>query len=300
MTPLTLPISKDEELITAVRSVLSRMSRHPSAIEVDVHAGHVFLRGPVLAGEEAPIREALKSLRGVTTIEDRLSVLQNSENRTQNSTDQFGYRPEFLQRSWSPLVRAVLGGVGAWLGYQAFKRKGSLRLVILGPSVALLARAITNLELAKVLGAAINPVIRMHRTIRIFSPVEDVFEFLGDFSNYSRFMSYVSDVKINDRGGLKWKIVGPAGTTLEWDAVMTAMLPGQKVAWKSVPNAVIATEGSLYLRPTSSDWTTLEVDLMYAPPAGALGYAVGHFLGFDPAQKIDQDLRVLKSLIENR
>ena len=47
------------------------------------------------------------------------------------------------------------------------------------------------------------------------------------------------------------------------------------------------------------DGTRLDIELSYAPPMGALGYAVAHFLGFDPRSKIDEDLLVMKSLIEH-
>ena len=185
------------------------------------------------------------------------------------------------------------------LGYQTLKNRGPTRILFFGPSIAFLGRAITNLEFAKIIGAVVNPVIRLRRTINISATVDEVYEFLGDFKNYSRFMSYVYEVNINEIGGLRWKILGPGGVPIEWNASLVAMLPGQKVAWKSVPNSIIAAEGSFYLRSTLSDWTQLEIELTYAPPAGALGYAVGHFLGYDPSQKIDEDIRVMKSLIEH-
>ncbi|MGZ3698569.1 MAG: SRPBCC family protein [Bdellovibrionota bacterium] len=204
-----------------------------------------------------------------------------------------------LQRSWSPSFRAATGALGLWIGYQAWKSKGPMRLLLLGPSVALLARSLTNVELAGIVAAVVNPVVRLRRTIDISAPVEEVYDFLKHFENYSRFMSYVQEVSVNERGGLHWKILGPARVPLQWDASIGAMLPGQKIAWASVPGSVIANEGTFLLRPTPTDSTRLEVELRYAPPAGTLGYAVGQFLGFDPGQKIDEDLKRLKFLVEN-
>ncbi len=43
-----------------------------------------------------------------------------------------------------------------------------------------------------------------------------------------------------------------------------------------------------------------EVELSYAPPIGAIGYAVARTLGFDPRLTIDQDLLVMKDLIEKQ
>jgi uncharacterized membrane protein len=128
--------------------------------------------------------------------------------------------------------------------------------------------------------------------------VDQVYGFWKDFSNFPKFMSYIRDVHVNEIGGLEWIAEGPRGVPVKWDAVVGAMTENQLISWKSSHNSLIANEGRISFSEDSGG-TRLGIELTYAPPAGALGYAVVRLLGFDPRQKIDQDLEVMRRLIES-
>jgi uncharacterized membrane protein len=137
----------------------------------------------------------------------------------------------------------------------------------------------------------------MRRSIDVTAPVEEVFEFWRNFSNYPKFMSFIQAVSVDDSGTLTWLAKTPGGVRLRWRTRVLAIQPNQKIIWKSIPGALIATEGIIQMRSTDFG-TRLEIELLYAPPAGALGYMVTSILGFDPRRHFEHDLLTMKRLIE--
>src|SRR4051812_26773749 len=111
-------------------------------------------------------------------------------------------------------------------------------------------------------------------------------------------MSYIRDVRVNDKGGLEWTAIGPGGWPVKWNATLGALDQDRLITWKSSPTSLITNEGKVSLSETAGS-TQVTIELTYAPPAGALGYAVVRLLGIDPRQKIDQDLVVMQRLIES-
>jgi uncharacterized membrane protein len=129
--------------------------------------------------------------------------------------------------------------------------------------------------------------------------VNYVYDFWKDFSNYPKFMSYIQDVHVNEKGGLEWTAVGPRRVAVKWDAVVGAMTENQLITWRSSPTSLIANEGRISMTEQAAG-TRLNIELTYALPAGALAHLMVRALGFDPRQRIDQDLEVMRKLIEEQ
>jgi uncharacterized membrane protein len=108
----------------------------------------------------------------------------------------------------------------------------------------------------------------------------------------------VEEVRVTGDGLSHWKVKGPAGMLLEWDAIITEQLPNRLLAWKSVEGASVANSGIVRFDPNADGTTRLEVKLSYNPPAGAMGHAVAALLGSDPKRQMDEDLMRVKTLIE--
>jgi uncharacterized membrane protein len=92
-----------------------------------------------------------------------------------------------------------------------------------------------------------------------------------------------------------WKVSGPLGKTVEWDAKIVEDLPGQKIAWASTGGDV-ANSGAVRFDDHGST-TGVEVSLAYDPPAGVLGDAVAKLFA-DPQSKVEKALASFKSTIE--
>ena len=111
-------------------------------------------------------------------------------------------------------------------------------------------------------------------------------------------MTNVLEVKsINDNLS-HWKVAGPAGVPVEWDAEVTRVEPGEMIAWKSVEGSTVANAGYVLFEPTDDGGTEVTVRISYNPPAGAIGHAIARAFGADPKSEMDADLMRMKTLLE--
>lgn len=63
----------DEQLHGRIRTKLGRLVDHPGEVNVDVHEGHVTLRGTASTAEIEEVTGAVSSMRGVEDLDNRLS-----------------------------------------------------------------------------------------------------------------------------------------------------------------------------------------------------------------------------------
>ena len=92
-----------------------------------------------------------------------------------------------------------------------------------------------------------------------------------------------------------WKVSGPLGKSVEWDAKIVEDLPGQKIAWASTDGSV-ANSGAVRFDDHGAS-TGVEVSLAYDPPAGVVGDAVAKLFA-DPQDKVEKALAAFKKTIE--
>jgi uncharacterized membrane protein len=292
----------DVILVERVRSRIGRAVSHPGAIEVSADGGRVTLRGPVLASEVNGLIGAVRRTRGVTDVENHLAVHQRAGDVSglQGPARRSGQRFESTPGLWSPGERLVGVGVGAALAGIGASRRDPLGTLVAAGGLILLARGLTNADPARLVGVGGGRAgIEFHKTITINAPVEEVFAFWTNVDNFPRFMAHVREVRDDGQGRSRWKVVGPAGTTVEWEAEITQLIPNRILAWKSVDGAAIRNIGVIHFEPAPNDGARLDIRLAYNPPAGALGHAVAALFGADPKRAMDEDLVRLKSLIED-
>jgi osmotically-inducible protein OsmY len=68
----------DGVLVERVRAQLGRTVKHAGAIRVEARDGAVVLSGPVLRGEVDPLLDAVRKVRGVTGIQNRLDAHESA------------------------------------------------------------------------------------------------------------------------------------------------------------------------------------------------------------------------------
>ena len=95
-----------------------------------------------------------------------------------------------------------------------------------------------------------------------------------------------------------WKVRGPFGKTVEWDARITEDVPNERIAWATVDSAdnTISTAGAVRF-DNHGDSTGIEVALQYDPPAGAAGELIAELFA-DPQKKVERALLAFKETIE--
>jgi uncharacterized membrane protein len=178
------------------------------------------------------------------------------------------------------------------------RKQGVLGLFGLLTGGALLVRATANMPLARWVGATSQNPIKIRKTLRVNAPVDRVFQLLAHYEKFPLFMRHVQHVHTHPDGRSHWIVAGPAGITVEWDAMTTRLEPNRLLAWCTVSNAAVRHAGTIRFEPRNGG-TRLEIQLTYSPPGGALGHGLARLFGGDPKTELDEDLLRLKSFLES-
>ena len=95
-----------------------------------------------------------------------------------------------------------------------------------------------------------------------------------------------------------WKVHGPLGKSIEWDAKIVEDVPATRIAWATIDSSGLDVKNSGVVRFDDHGGTTgVEVSLAYDPPAGVLGDAVAKLFA-DPQKKVEAALDAFKKTIE--
>jgi uncharacterized membrane protein len=111
-------------------------------------------------------------------------------------------------------------------------------------------------------------------------------------------MRNVRQVHTRPDGRSHWVVAGPAGVSVEWNAITTRLEPNRLLAWRTVSKAAVQHAGSIRFEPYNGG-TRLEIQLSYRPPGGVLGHELARLFGADPKTELDEDLLRLKSFLES-
>jgi uncharacterized membrane protein len=140
---------------------------------------------------------------------------------------------------------------------------------------------------------------QVHEAITINRPLAEVYHFWRQFENFPAFMSHIESVQTIGPGGSRLRAKGPAGVRVEWDAEITGDRENEWIAWRSIEGSAVQHSGSVrFEHAPGARGTELHVNLQYNPPAGVLGVTVARLFGDDPEQKIREDLRRFKQILE--
>ena len=296
--------ASDEKLVARVRSRLGRVVTHPHAIQVSAHDGQVVLAGPILRPEVGHLLHELRKVRGVRGIENRLEQHQPGSNvPSLQGPGRAPRAPELFQERWTPSLRvgaAALGAIAAAIGVTRIPRSRASGLGLTGVGSLLLARAVFDEPLRRFLGlGTTRRSVEIQKTITIEAPLEQVFAFFSNVERFPEFMDHIQKVTPTGDGRSHWKVRGPLGTSVEWDAEVTSYEPNHHIAWKSVDRAMIKQAGIVrFERALGGRSTRVDVHLCYNPIAGYLGHGIASLFKVDAKTSLDEDLLRLKSLLE--
>lgn len=134
--------------------------------------------------------------------------------------------------------------------------------------------------------------------IEVATPIDAVFKFWETLENLPQFMEHVQEVKTLAPGRTAWRVAGPLGTQVSWEAVTTRVRKNSEICWQSVPGSEVDNSGIVRFSPLPEGGTRIEVRLAYTPPAGKLGHAVASMFGVNPEQQIASDLKSLRTLLD--
>jgi uncharacterized membrane protein len=225
-----------------------------------------------------------------------------------------------LRRPDSPGVPVNVGRRERWISavaaaavtaYALRRRRG--RRLMLPIAGALLERAISGrCAVSQLLGRntalddPASPVtsvgrgegVRVDERIVLSRARSEVYRFWRNLENLPRFMDHLESVTVLDEERSHWVAKGPAGTRVEWDAVIHNEIPNELIAWRSLEGAEVDNAGSVHFSPTENGDTEVRVVLRYDPPAGRMGAVVAWLFGEEPSRQVAEDLRRLKQVVE--
>jgi uncharacterized membrane protein len=200
-------------------------------------------------------------------------------------------------------VASVVGGPLLTLYGLSRGRAGGAVLAAAGG--VLLYRGLTGrCPVYGALGLSSAPVLqsgplRVEKRVTINKPAGELYAFWRDFANLPRFMKHLKEVRVEGEDCSHWVAHGPAGTSVEWDAEITAERPDEMICWRSLPGAEVENEGCVRFEAAPGGrGTVVHVSFSYEPPAGALGAAVAALFAEEPNQQVEGDLRRFKNIVE--
>jgi uncharacterized membrane protein len=140
--------------------------------------------------------------------------------------------------------------------------------------------------------------IPVNKSIVVNAEPEELYQFWHDFEKLPRFMRHLESVKVEGERS-HWVAKGPAGSTVEWDAIVTEDRPNELIAWRSLEGSEVTNAGSVrFERAPGGRGTVVHVEIDYSPPGGAVGALVAKLFGEEPDGQLQTDLRRFKQVIE--
>lgn len=138
---------------------------------------------------------------------------------------------------------------------------------------------------------------RIEGTIEVDVPVAKAYDYWKNLENLPKFMSNVEDVTMTGPSASHWKVKGPLGTSVEFDAKTTQNRENEAIGWNT-EGGDVETSGQVRFQEVTPNRTRIEVQMNWAdPPGGKVGEVVtGMFAG--PKTMFEQDLRNFKDIIE--
>lgn len=141
--------------------------------------------------------------------------------------------------------------------------------------------------------------IEIKRAVTIDKPAQELYNYWRKLENLPNFMHHLERVEQTGDKSSHWKAKIAGGIPVEWDAEIVEDLPGQRIAWRTKPDAQVQQQGMVTFKPATGErGTVVEVDIHYSPPGGIIGEAFGRMLNGVTAQQVKDDIRRFKNLME--
>jgi uncharacterized membrane protein len=138
---------------------------------------------------------------------------------------------------------------------------------------------------------------RVHESVEVQAPVGDVFAYWSNFENFPNFMQNIEEVRMTGEDTSHWRVKGPLGKSVEFDAKTTEMDPNRGIGWNTVDGQVM-TSGEVRFEEILSDRTRVEVTMNYAdPPGGKVGEVLAEAVS-NPERIMREDLQNFSRIVE--
>ncbi|HET9096743.1 MAG TPA: SRPBCC family protein, partial [Candidatus Baltobacteraceae bacterium] len=139
--------------------------------------------------------------------------------------------------------------------------------------------------------------VRVESSIAVARPARELYAFWRRLDTLAQFMEHVEEVTMLTDRRSRWRVRAPVGSRVTWEAEIINDVPGQLIAWRSLPGSAIHHAGSVHF-DRRDGVTEVRVVLEYAPPVRYIGASMARILGEDPQRAVAEDLRRFKAIVE--
>lgn len=136
------------------------------------------------------------------------------------------------------------------------------------------------------------------QSIIVKGKVDTIFNLWSDFEEFPNFMEPVKSVKKTGENTTHWKVDGPFGTTIEWDAETTRLDKNKRIAWNSL-DGDIKTSGQVTFNELPQNETQVTVTVKYVP-GESLAKPIFEKLFGNTEKLANESLRKFKSFAEGK
>ena len=187
-----------------------------------------------------------------------------------------------------PLVGLAVAGAGAAVAWRGFT----------GDCRAYRALGVTH-EDATPLSHPLSRHVEARGSVTVNASPQRLYDFWRDFGNLPRVMPHLISVEPLGEMRTRWTAHGLLDRIVSWEAATTADVPGELIAWRSVPDTRVENGGEVTFRPaTGGRGTVVDVSIDFKPPGGVADVAIAKIMGRDPTVLLREELAKFKQLIE--
>lgn len=127
----------------------------------------------------------------------------------------------------------------------------------------------------------------------------DVFSFWRNFTNLKYFMKDIYDIRVISPTKSEWTVKLKSGPSASWLAEIVDEVPGRMIAWKSIEDSEVKTEGSVWFSQAPAGLgTVVKLFMNYKIPGGKLTELATLMTGEDPENLTLTNLKRLKAYLE--
>ena len=138
---------------------------------------------------------------------------------------------------------------------------------------------------------------RVEGSIEVEAPVQEVYAYWQTLENLPQFMANVEEVRSTGPDTTHWRVKGPLGTSLEFDAKTTQDQENGAIGWNT-EGGEVQTSGQVRFREVTPSRTRVEVQMNYWDAPGGKAGEVASRLVANPQVMMQQDLQNFKEIIE--
>ena len=140
---------------------------------------------------------------------------------------------------------------------------------------------------------------RVEGSIEVEAPVQQVYEYWKTLENLPQFMTNVEDVRSTGPDTTHWRVKGPLGASLEFDARTTQDEDNEAIGWNT-EDGEVQTSGQVRFQQVTDNRTRIEVQMNYwDAPGGKVGEFASRIVA-NPQIMVQQDLQNFKEIIEGK